>query len=62
MTHGENPPFTEREIAILRGWAAEKHSHAHSAKNASADRAIRDSYSDDMKEIEEISRKLGELL
>lgn len=59
---GEYPEFTEREIAIIRGWAAENHRKLHHAKNLTGNRSERIALSEEMREVESISEKLGRLL
>lgn len=63
MTHlGEYPSFSAEEIAILRGWAAEQHRRFHGLKNQTSDQDERDDISAQMRKVEELSKKLGELL
>ena len=58
----DRPEFSSDEIALIRGLLAEKHRTFHHLKTQEADQELRDSITGSMHRIEDLSRKLGELL
>jgi hypothetical protein len=58
---GEQPEFSEREKAILRGFIAESWQRIHREKNGLSDRGMRDELTVQLQSLEQLGEKVGRL-